>query len=69
MTLIAWHDGDRSVGINGDEARVAFAGDDYDAEFTDAAKATLARAFTALWDFKARVMTEVEFNEYTKEEG
>lgn len=53
-----YHDGDPSVGIWGDSATVEL--HVYDAEHEQAIREVLTRAFTDLWDFRARVLTDAD---------
>jgi hypothetical protein len=59
VKLVAWHDGDRTVGIYGDSATIEL--EVYDEDFLRAAKEVLTEAFTTLWDFRAHVETEDYF--------
>jgi hypothetical protein len=63
-----WTEGDPSVGIPGDEADVLMNVFINDKEFMEMMRASLKKFFEDVWDFKVHVMTEDEFNEYTKEE-
>ena len=58
-TYIVWHDGDRSVGIGGDQAKVEMS-TPLDAEEDAANREALKECFTQLWDFRAHVATEAE---------
>lgn len=65
VTFHVWHDGDRSVGIDGDKATVTvdaggFHAREDRAEFLANARAELARAFSSIWDTSAKVATEQE---------
>lgn len=56
-----WHEGDRSVGIDGESAEVSFPyAQRDDADFIRAAREILRDAFTKLWDFPAHVATREE---------
>lgn len=71
MKFHVWHNGDRSVGINGERATVEIDVEQYTSdedrnEYIREIKVTLIEAFTGLWDFKAYVMTEDEIQEENK---
>lgn len=65
ITFNIWHDGDPSVGIPGEQARVTmFCADDNDREWV---RASLRDFYTNLWDHKGvHVMTDAEL---TSKEG
>lgn len=64
MKFHIWSDGDRSVGINGDQTELELNIDGLDEqdriEFISHAKEVLGKAFSELWDDKAHVATEDE---------
>ena len=62
-----WHDGDSSVGIWGESATVEVYC--YDAEFESMAREVLVKAFTDLWDFKARIVSELELAAEARDEA
>jgi hypothetical protein len=66
VTLNFWHNGDRSVGIDGDRATVNLNVDGFDSldeqEYVDQAKDVLREAFGKLWDCKVCVATDDEIS-------
>ncbi|CAE6823166.1 hypothetical protein R70006_06304 [Paraburkholderia domus] len=68
MKITFWHDGDRSVGLAGDQAEVALDMEGLDpadeAAMVADAKRLLGAAFHELWDTGAvHAMTEVEIEQ------
>ena len=66
VPLHFWHNGDRSVGLDGDRATVNLNVNGFDAldelEYIDHAKEILREAFSKLWDCRAHVATEAEIS-------
>lgn len=64
VVLHVWHDGDRSVGLPGDNCTVSLDVSGYDQsdrhEYVEQVRETLRESFSQVWDFRVKVMTDQE---------
>lgn len=64
--LIIWHNGDRSVGIWGQTARLELDGH-YDKDDLQDIQEMIKETFTDIWDFQTYVMDEKAFEKEMRE--